>query len=94
MVTKTTSKKVVKAPTVKTAAKPAKVTSKVTNVDCTDQHCHVHGRVKMRGRVFEGKVLNSKMIRTVTVGWPRKLYLSKYERFEKRRSKVKAHNPP
>ncbi|MBU1850224.1 MAG: 30S ribosomal protein S17, partial [Nanoarchaeota archaeon] len=34
-----------------------------------------------------------KMHKTVTVEWERRKYIPKYERYEKRRSKVKAHNP-
>ena len=30
---------------------------------------------------------------TATVEWPRRKYVSKYERYEKARTRVKAHNP-
>ena len=33
------------------------------------------------------------MTRTVTVEWERKEYMPKYERYERRRTRVKAHNP-
>ncbi len=33
------------------------------------------------------------MQKTATVEWERRHFLKKYERYEKRRSKVKAHNP-
>lgn len=49
--------------------------------------------LSIRGRKFTGKVISDKMSRTVTVQWERKKYIPKYERYEKRRSKVKAHNP-
>jgi small subunit ribosomal protein S17 len=52
-----------------------------------------HGSVKLRGRIFTGIVTSSKMQKTVTVEWPRKTFNSKYERFEVRRTRVKAHNP-
>jgi len=51
------------------------------------------GSVKVRGRVFTGLVTSAKMQKTVTVEWPRKRFNKKYERFEMRRTKVKAHNP-
>lgn len=60
---------------------------------CEDRHCPFHGDLKVRGRIFTGKVIKSGMHRTVTVEWPRLFYLEKYERYEKRRSRVKAHNP-
>ena len=46
-----------------------------------------------RGRTFTGTVISDKMSRTVTVEWTRRHYIPKYERYEKRRSRVKAHNP-
>ena len=49
--------------------------------------------LSLRGRIFVGTVISSKMQKTVTVEWERKNYMKKYERYEKRRSRVKAHNP-
>lgn len=77
-------------------AKPVKPVAKEVKqetVECKDRFCPIHGNLKVRGRVFEGKVIKAIMMKTVTVEWPRIFYMSKYERFEKRRSKVKAHNP-
>ena len=51
------------------------------------------GGLKLRGRTFVGTVISSRMQKTVTVEWERKHYLRKYERYEKRKSKIKAHNP-
>ncbi len=62
-------------------------------VSCEDKKCAIHGKISIRGRVFTGKVISAKMHRTVTIEWPRLFFVPKYERFEKRRSKVKAHNP-
>jgi len=61
---------------------------------CDDVKCALHGTVEVRGRTFIGTVVSDKMQKTVTVGWPRLFYIPKFERYEKRRSKVKAHNPP
>ena len=58
-----------------------------------------HGKLQpksslsLRGRIFVGTVISAKMQKTVTVEWERKHFLKKYERYEKRKSKVKAHNP-
>ncbi len=46
-----------------------------------------------RGRTFVGVVISDKMTRTVTVQWEKRKYIPKYERYEKSRTKVKAHNP-
>ena len=48
--------------------------------------------LKTRGRTFKGKVISSKAQKTVTVEWDRRIYVKKYERYQKKRSKVKAHN--
>jgi len=60
---------------------------------CEDPHCPYHGNISLRGRTFTGTVISDKMTKTITVEWPRRSYIQKYERYEKRRSKVKAHNP-
>lgn len=49
--------------------------------------------LSIRGRKFTGTVISDKMSKTVTVEWDRLKYNGKYERYEKRRSRVKAHNP-
>lgn len=51
------------------------------------------GSVRLRGRVFTGVVVSDKMQKTATIEWPRRRYNKKYERFEVRRTRVKAHNP-
>lgn len=60
---------------------------------CNDVHCPVHGSVSLRGRSFTGVVVSTKMQQTAVVQWEFKKYLSKYERYEKRKSKIKAHSP-
>lgn len=49
-------------------------------------------KITTRGRIFEGIVISDKMAKTVTVEWPRRRYVAKYERYQKARSRVKAHN--
>ena len=50
-------------------------------------------KINIHGRTFTGTVVSDKSHKTVTVEWERRLFIPKYERYEKRRSKVKAHNP-
>lgn len=45
-----------------------------------------------RGRQFVGKVISDRMAKTVVVEWERKRYVKKYQRYEKRRTRVKAHD--
>jgi len=63
------------------------------NEECTDKKCPFHGNLKPRGRSFTGKIVGADTHKTVSVEWPRAFYLKKYERFEKRRTRIKAHNP-
>lgn len=50
--------------------------------------------VRTRGREFTGVVTKTKMQLTATVEWPRRKYVSKYERYATTKTRVKAHNPP
>jgi small subunit ribosomal protein S17 len=49
--------------------------------------------VPTHGRTFVGTVTSDKMMDTVTVEWERRRFVKKYQRYEKRKSSVKAHNP-
>ncbi|MCH8067278.1 MAG: 30S ribosomal protein S17 [Nanoarchaeota archaeon] len=59
---------------------------------CSDNNCPFHGKLQCRGRIFVGTVISVKMQKTVIVEWGHKHFLRKYERYEKRRSRVKVHN--
>jgi small subunit ribosomal protein S17 len=61
---------------------------------CDDRNCPVHGTLVTKGAVFSGTVVSDKMNKTVTVQWSRRIYIPKYERYQVRLSKIKAHNPP
>lgn len=60
---------------------------------CKDTKCPFHGSLSVRGRTFEGKATLTKMPRTITVEFYRQLYVPKYERYEKKRTILKAHLP-
>lgn len=60
---------------------------------CSDRHCAFHGDLKIRGRLFEAVVKKAAAQKTAVVEWERLFKLSKYERFEKRRTILKVHNP-
>jgi small subunit ribosomal protein S17 len=62
--------------------------------NCGDRKCPFHGEVSLRGRRLKGRVVSDKMTRTVSVEVERKYYVPKYERYERRTSKIHAHNPP
>ncbi|MCK4649979.1 30S ribosomal protein S17 [Candidatus Pacearchaeota archaeon] len=64
------------------------------SIECKDRFCPVHGdkKLKMRGRTFQGKVIK-KLAGRVTIQFDRMLKLPKYERYEKRRTKIHARLP-
>jgi small subunit ribosomal protein S17 len=67
---------------------------KAPQAECTDPNCPFHGKLSVRGQILEGVVVSNKMDKTVVV---QREYLKrniKYDRYEKRRSKIHAHNPP
>lgn len=62
--------------------------------ECQDENCPFHGKLNVRGQVLEGEVVSDKMDKTVVIerGYAEKI--PKYERYERRSSKIHAHNPP
>ena len=60
---------------------------------CNDMKCPFHGRLRVRGRQFTGTVVSTKMRKTAIIEFQRLHFLKKYERYEKRRTRLKVHNP-
>jgi small subunit ribosomal protein S17 len=60
---------------------------------CKDIKCPFHGKLSVRGKVFEGRVVSDKASKTVVVRWDFNRYNAKYERYERRHSRVAAYNP-
>lgn len=61
---------------------------------CQDKRCPFHGNLSVRGQVLEGKVVSDKMDGTVVVEREHAEKIPKFERYERRSSKIHAHNPP
>ncbi len=62
--------------------------------ECSDPNCPFHGTLSVRGIVLEGVVVSDKMDKTVVVEREYLHYVRKFRRYERRRSKIHAHNPP
>lgn len=60
---------------------------------CEDSKCPWHGNLKIRGQTFIGFVVSTKPEKTAIVEWNYNYFNKKYERFERRKSRVVAHNP-
>lgn len=61
--------------------------------ECADGNCPFHGKLSVRGQLIAGKIATAKMQRTVVVLREYTKFISKYERYEKRRTKIPAHLP-
>ncbi len=59
-----------------------------------DENCPFHGHLKVRGVILKGKIVSKAMQKTVVVERERFHYIPKYERYEKRTGRYKAHLPP
>ena len=57
---------------------------------CEDVNCPFHGSLSVRGQQFVGNVTSDRMAKTISVSWERRVKIPKYERYTKRKSKVKA----
>ncbi|MFB6068492.1 MAG: 30S ribosomal protein S17 [Halobacterium sp.] len=60
---------------------------------CSDENCPFHGSLSVRGQVLEGEVASTDMDKTVVVEREYDVFVPKYDRYMKRRSRVPAHAP-
>jgi small subunit ribosomal protein S17 len=60
---------------------------------CSDEDCPFHGNLSVRGQVLEGEVASTDMEKTVVVEREYDVFVPKYDRYMKRRSRVPAHAP-
>ncbi len=70
----------------------AEETPELVVAECKDKDCPVHGNLKTRGRTFEGKVIR-KFHKRITIEFERMIYIKKYERYAKSRTKIHARLP-
>ncbi|MCS7113287.1 MAG: 30S ribosomal protein S17 [Nitrososphaerota archaeon] len=61
---------------------------------CNDRDCPFHGSLRIRGSILEGVVVRSRADKMVVVEREYLHYIPKYMRYERRRSRIHAHNPP
>lgn len=62
--------------------------------ECSDRNCPYHGRLAVRRKTIEGNVASDKMKNTIIVQSDYVHFITKYLRYERRRSRIPAHNPP
>ncbi|KIM66217.1 hypothetical protein SCLCIDRAFT_1211446 [Scleroderma citrinum Foug A] len=59
-----------------------------------DKKCPFTGNVSIRGRILTGKVISTKMTRTIIIRRDYLHYIPKYHRYEKRHKNLAAHVSP
>ena len=59
---------------------------------CNERDCPAHGNLKVRGRTFEGKVIK-KFHKRIVIEFERMIYVRKYERYKKSKTKIHARLP-
>lgn len=62
-------------------------------MECTDKKCPVHGGLKIRGKIIVGVVVSDKPKNTVIVERSHLQYIPKYERSERRKTRIAVHKP-
>ncbi|MEM5829621.1 MAG: 30S ribosomal protein S17 [Candidatus Aenigmatarchaeota archaeon] len=60
---------------------------------CKDRKCPFHGHLKIRGKILQGKVVSTKAQKTAIIERNYLHYVPKYERYERRHSRIAAYNP-
>ena len=77
----------------KTKARNIGLQVKAPSQASTDKHDPFFSPFSIRGRIFVGKVISTKSAKTAKIEFERITPLQKYERFEKRRTRLIVHNP-
>ena len=66
--------------------------TETAKVLCKDKDCPSHGKLRIRGKIFRGKVTR-KFPRRITIEFERMTYIKKYERYTKSKTKIHARLP-
>ena len=61
-------------------------------IECGDFACPIHGKIRLRGRSFFGTV-TKKFPKRVVIEFERTIFVRKYERYAKRKTKLHARLP-
>ena len=72
--------------------KEKKQEKQLEKASCADKTCPIHSGLKVRGRTFRGYV-TKKFHKRIVVEFERIIYLRKYERYSKKKTKIHARLP-
>lgn len=68
------------------------ISTKENNTECKDFACPTHGNISLRGRSFKGNVIK-KFPKRIVIEFERTIFIKKYERYSKRKTKLHARLP-
>ncbi|KJA29110.1 hypothetical protein HYPSUDRAFT_32453 [Hypholoma sublateritium FD-334 SS-4] len=71
-----------------------KTPSEAINGTYIDKKCPFTGDISIRGRILTGRVISTKMNRTIIIRRDYLHYIPKYNRYEKRHKNLAAHSSP
>jgi len=66
--------------------------SEKESTTCSDEKCNIHGMLRSHGRTFEGTV-TKKFQKRIVIEFERMIYIRKYERYSRAKSKIHARLP-
>lgn len=66
---------------------------KAPKKECDDEKCPFHGRLSVRGKIVDGIVVSDKAQKTAVIKRHYLHFIPKYERYERRHSRIAAYNP-
>ena len=58
-----------------------------------DKKCPFHGELRLHGRTFVGNVVRIRLQKNALVSFERRVLIPKYERYERRYTRIMCHNP-
>jgi small subunit ribosomal protein S17 len=61
--------------------------------ECQDVKCPFHGKLPVRGIVVKGRVVSAKATKSVVIEKNYFHWVQKYQRYERRHSRISAYNP-
>lgn len=61
--------------------------------DCNDKDCPFHGSTRIRGKITQGVVVSKKSRNTVVIRQDYVQFIRKYQRYERRNSRLSCHLP-
>jgi len=61
---------------------------------CDDINCPFHGTLRIRGRILQGVLAKKNMKNSVIIRRDFVQFIRKYQRYERRNSRITAHLPP